>query len=178
MIRRNSHFFMPLSKINFMPHCFLSQLKAALNEAQKNASLLAEYHELYELQRRRLESQVFMLTEERELWSTAAYSLAMKVRVTNLSVCWQSTTSCMSYRDSLIFVPWLNSTNMPLLIVSPCEKDTANSKSSDKSAHLRRLTRSSLFTCITYGTRGSFIQRVTSLTLLRGWAWISPYARH
>ena len=55
------------------------QLKAALNEAQKNASLLAEYHELYELQRRRLESQVFMLTEERELWSTAAYSLAMKV---------------------------------------------------------------------------------------------------
>ena len=111
MIRRNSHFFMPLSKINFMPHCFLSQLKAALNEAQKNASLLAEYHELYELQRRRLESQVFMLTEERELWSTAAYSLAMKVRVTTLSVCWQSTTSCMSYRDSLIFVPWLNSSN-------------------------------------------------------------------
>lgn len=62
------------------------QLKAALNEAQKNASLLAEYHELYELQRRRLESQVFMLTEERELWSTAAYSLAMKVRYTHLSI--------------------------------------------------------------------------------------------
>ena len=55
------------------------QLKTALSDAQKNASLLAEYHELYELQRRRLESQVFMLTEEREIWSTASYSLAMKV---------------------------------------------------------------------------------------------------
>lgn len=55
------------------------QLKQALSEAQKNASLLAEYHELYELQRRRLESQVFMLTEEREIWSTASYCLAMKV---------------------------------------------------------------------------------------------------
>lgn len=58
---------------------FVLQLKSALMEAQKNASLLSEYHELYELQRRRLESQVFMLTEEREIWSTAAYCLAMKV---------------------------------------------------------------------------------------------------
>lgn len=57
----------------------LNQLKTALSEAQKNASLLAEYHELYELQRRRLESQVFRLTEEREIWSTASYCLAMKV---------------------------------------------------------------------------------------------------
>ncbi|XP_071115667.1 axonemal dynein light chain domain-containing protein 1-like [Haliotis cracherodii] len=54
-------------------------LKTALGDAQKNASLLAEYHDLYELQRRRLERQVFMLSDERELWSTAAYSLALKV---------------------------------------------------------------------------------------------------
>ncbi|XP_012942468.1 axonemal dynein light chain domain-containing protein 1 isoform X2 [Aplysia californica] len=54
-------------------------LRSALAESQKNASLLAEYHDLYELQRRRLERQVFMLSEEREIWSTAAYSLALKV---------------------------------------------------------------------------------------------------
>lgn len=54
-------------------------LKTALSEAQKNASLLAEYHDLYELQRKRLETSVHLLTEERELWSNAAYSLALKV---------------------------------------------------------------------------------------------------
>merc|ERR1719320_2074093 len=54
-------------------------LRQALAEAQKNAALLSEYHELYELQRRRLEHQVFVLSEEREIWSTAAYSLALKV---------------------------------------------------------------------------------------------------
>ena len=58
---------------------YLQQLKHALSEAQKNASLLAEYHELYELQRQRLESQVVRLTDEREIWSTASYCLAMKV---------------------------------------------------------------------------------------------------
>lgn len=54
-------------------------LKEALSDAQKNASLLTEYHALYELQRKRLEKQVVMLTDEKELWSTAAYSLALKV---------------------------------------------------------------------------------------------------
>ncbi|XP_078323462.1 axonemal dynein light chain domain-containing protein 1-like isoform X4 [Crassostrea virginica] len=54
-------------------------LRTALSEAQKNASLLAEYHDLYELQRKRLETSVHLLTEERELWSNAAYSLALKV---------------------------------------------------------------------------------------------------
>ncbi|KAK6195039.1 hypothetical protein SNE40_000555 [Patella caerulea] len=54
-------------------------LKFALSEAQKNSSLLSEYHDLYELQRQRLEHQVVTLTSERELWSSAAYSLAMKV---------------------------------------------------------------------------------------------------
>uniref|UniRef100_A0A8C4SXC1 Uncharacterized protein n=1 Tax=Erpetoichthys calabaricus TaxID=27687 RepID=A0A8C4SXC1_ERPCA len=41
-------------------------------------SLVAEYHELYELQRRRLEAQVSRLTEERDLWSRVTYSLALK----------------------------------------------------------------------------------------------------
>ena len=35
-----------------------NELNAALKESEKNASLLAEYHELYELQRRRLENQI------------------------------------------------------------------------------------------------------------------------
>ena len=51
----------------------------ALSESQKNAGLLEEYHDLYELQRTRLEKQSIMLTEEREVWGTAAYSLALKV---------------------------------------------------------------------------------------------------
>nr|XP_006825300.1 PREDICTED: axonemal dynein light chain domain-containing protein 1-like [Saccoglossus kowalevskii] len=58
-------------------------LKAALAESEKNAGLLTEYHELYELQRKRLETQVSSLTEERELWSHAAYSLALKVTDAN-----------------------------------------------------------------------------------------------
>ncbi|XP_077986638.1 axonemal dynein light chain domain-containing protein 1-like isoform X2 [Glandiceps talaboti] len=58
-------------------------LKSALRESEKNASLLAEYHELYELQRKRLEHQVSSLKEERELWSHASYSLALKVTDAN-----------------------------------------------------------------------------------------------
>ena len=62
-------------------YVFILQLKEALSDAQKNASLLTEYHALYELQRKRLEKQVVMLTDEKELWSTAAYSLALKVKM-------------------------------------------------------------------------------------------------
>ena len=36
------------------------ELKEALIESERNANLLAEYHELYELQRRRLEFQICM----------------------------------------------------------------------------------------------------------------------
>lgn len=69
---KSNKFHFNLKSIHF-------QLKTALSEAQKNASLLAEYHDLYELQRKRLETSVHLLTEERELWSNAAYSLALKV---------------------------------------------------------------------------------------------------
>ena len=46
--------------------------------------LLSEYHELYELQRARLEAQVIALSREKELWSGAAYNLALKVKNTAL----------------------------------------------------------------------------------------------
>ncbi|XP_039623737.1 axonemal dynein light chain domain-containing protein 1 isoform X1 [Polypterus senegalus] len=55
------------------------EMAVALKEAKRNADLVAEYHELYELQRRRLEAQVSRLTEERDLWSRVTYSLALKV---------------------------------------------------------------------------------------------------
>lgn len=42
-------------------------------------SLLAEYHALYELQRKRLEDQVSSLTTEKELWQQASYDLAHRV---------------------------------------------------------------------------------------------------
>jgi len=55
------------------------ELTSALKESEKNASLLAEYHDLYELQRRRLDRQIGKLIEERDLWSGCAYMLSTKV---------------------------------------------------------------------------------------------------
>ncbi|KAM4642141.1 axonemal dynein light chain domain-containing protein 1 [Discoglossus pictus] len=55
------------------------ELAKALKEAKKNANLLQEYRELYELQRCRLETQLEHLTEEKDLWSSATYRLARKV---------------------------------------------------------------------------------------------------
>ena len=54
-------------------------LSKALNESEKNAGLLAEYHELYELQRRRLEGVTLKISSEKELWQQTAYDLALKV---------------------------------------------------------------------------------------------------
>ena len=42
-------------------------------------SMVGEYHNLYEMQRRRLESQVDRLTDEKDLWSKVTYNLALKV---------------------------------------------------------------------------------------------------
>ncbi|XP_069646827.1 axonemal dynein light chain domain-containing protein 1 [Haliaeetus albicilla] len=55
------------------------ELAAAMQEAKANANLLEEYRELYELQRRRLEEQVLLLAQERDIWSSAAYDLALKI---------------------------------------------------------------------------------------------------
>ncbi|XP_077133784.1 axonemal dynein light chain domain-containing protein 1 [Ranitomeya variabilis] len=56
-----------------------AELAKALNNAKKNANLLEEYRELYELQRCRLEKQLVHLTEERDIWNSATYRLARKV---------------------------------------------------------------------------------------------------
>ena len=79
-----------IQMINHYSSCvdYFGQLKAALNESRKNASLLAEYHALYELQRKRLEKQASMMAGEKEIWSSAAYSLALKVgSLFNLNFC-------------------------------------------------------------------------------------------
>ncbi|KFV41520.1 Axonemal dynein light chain domain-containing protein 1, partial [Tyto alba] len=55
------------------------ELAAGMQEAKENANLLEEYQELYELQRRRLEEQVLLLAQERDVWSSAAYDLALKI---------------------------------------------------------------------------------------------------
>ena len=52
-------------------------------EAQKNASMLNEYHAIYELQRKRLEKSIETLTDERELWIRASYSVALKITEEN-----------------------------------------------------------------------------------------------
>ncbi|NXX48973.1 AXDN1 protein, partial [Tricholaema leucomelas] len=55
------------------------KLSAALQEDEVNANLLEEFRELYELQRRRLEDQVLLVAQERDLWSSAAYDLALQI---------------------------------------------------------------------------------------------------
>uniref|UniRef100_F6Q7B5 Axonemal dynein light chain domain-containing protein 1 n=1 Tax=Ciona intestinalis TaxID=7719 RepID=F6Q7B5_CIOIN len=60
-----------------------ADLAQALKESQTNASLVDEYHDLYELQRHRLEANVSTLTEERDMWSNVAYSLSLKIMTIN-----------------------------------------------------------------------------------------------
>ncbi|XP_044884877.1 axonemal dynein light chain domain-containing protein 1 isoform X6 [Mauremys mutica] len=55
------------------------ELADAVRDAELNANLVGEYRELYELQRARLETQLLQLTQEKEIWSSATYDLAMKV---------------------------------------------------------------------------------------------------
>lgn len=42
-------------------------------------SVVQGYHELYELQRGRLEAQLLQMTEERDCWSQLTFCLALKV---------------------------------------------------------------------------------------------------
>ncbi|KAL2089660.1 hypothetical protein ACEWY4_014348 [Coilia grayii] len=63
------------------------ELSKALDQSQRNSDMVGEYHDLYEMQRRRLERQVLRLTDERDLWSRVTYSLALKViRLNNLQL--------------------------------------------------------------------------------------------
>ena len=54
-----------------------------MEEAQKNAMLLNEYHEIYELQRKRLEKALEEIAEEREMWIKTAYNIALKITEEN-----------------------------------------------------------------------------------------------
>ncbi|KAG7250438.1 hypothetical protein CRUP_027361, partial [Coryphaenoides rupestris] len=54
------------------------ELAEALDQASENAGLLQEYHELYGLQRRRLQSQMDTLAGERDLWRKDTFRLAAK----------------------------------------------------------------------------------------------------
>ncbi|KAM6264775.1 LOW QUALITY PROTEIN: axonemal dynein light chain domain-containing protein 1 [Spheniscus humboldti] len=54
------------------------ELATAMQEAKVKANLLEEYRELHKLQRRQLEEQVLLLAQERDVWSSAAYDLALK----------------------------------------------------------------------------------------------------
>ncbi|KAM4629858.1 axonemal dynein light chain domain-containing protein 1 [Polymixia lowei] len=54
-------------------------LAKTLDQTQKTADLVQKYHDLYEMQRQRLEGHVTQLTEERDVWINGAYSLAVKV---------------------------------------------------------------------------------------------------
>uniref|UniRef100_A0A803TEI6 Axonemal dynein light chain domain containing 1 n=1 Tax=Anolis carolinensis TaxID=28377 RepID=A0A803TEI6_ANOCA len=71
------------------------ELSKAILDSEMNANFLDEYRQLYELQRRRLEAQIQQLTHEKELWSSAAYDLALK-DTTDLSTLQQLT---LEYRE-------------------------------------------------------------------------------
>uniref|UniRef100_A0A673CG03 Axonemal dynein light chain domain containing 1 n=1 Tax=Sphaeramia orbicularis TaxID=375764 RepID=A0A673CG03_9TELE len=55
------------------------QLEEALSHTHNNSDVVQGYHELYELQRSRLEAQLLQMTEDRDCWSQLTYSLALKV---------------------------------------------------------------------------------------------------
>ena len=58
---------------------YQKDLHEAVKEAQNNALMLQDYHELYNLQRARLEKAVETLTKEREEWIRVSYCIAYKV---------------------------------------------------------------------------------------------------
>ncbi|KAG8003143.1 Axonemal dynein light chain domain-containing protein 1 [Nibea albiflora] len=55
------------------------QLAGALEQTYTNTDVVQGYHELYELQRSRLEAQLLQMTKERDYWSQVTFCLAFKV---------------------------------------------------------------------------------------------------
>ncbi|XP_072504622.1 axonemal dynein light chain domain-containing protein 1 isoform X2 [Notamacropus eugenii] len=55
------------------------ELRVALSNAEKNARIVEQYHDLYTSQRVRMEADIKQLTSERDIWSSATYDLALKV---------------------------------------------------------------------------------------------------
>ncbi|KAK7825280.1 hypothetical protein U0070_009769 [Myodes glareolus] len=53
-------------------------LAEAILEAEKNAKIVEDYHDLYTLQRGRMENDIKLLMSERDIWSSATYELALK----------------------------------------------------------------------------------------------------
>ncbi|CAO2637332.1 Axonemal dynein light chain domain-containing protein 1 [Lemmus lemmus] len=53
-------------------------LAKAILEAEKNAKIVEDYHDLYTLQRGRMENDIKLLMSERDIWSSATYELALK----------------------------------------------------------------------------------------------------
>ncbi|KAM6962492.1 axonemal dynein light chain domain-containing protein 1 [Aplochiton taeniatus] len=63
------------------------ELARALEQSQRDSDTVLEYHNLYEMQRARLETQVAQLTDERDRWSKVTYNLALKViKIHNLQL--------------------------------------------------------------------------------------------
>ncbi|XP_042530570.1 axonemal dynein light chain domain-containing protein 1, partial [Dipodomys spectabilis] len=59
------------------------ELEQAILDAEKNAKIVEEYHDLYSLQRGRMENDIKQLMDERDIWSSATYELALKVIIRN-----------------------------------------------------------------------------------------------
>ncbi|XP_039456633.1 axonemal dynein light chain domain-containing protein 1 isoform X3 [Oreochromis aureus] len=55
------------------------QLAEALKQTHTDSNVVQAYHELYELQRARLEAQLIHMTEDRDCWSQFTLCLALKV---------------------------------------------------------------------------------------------------
>ncbi|KFO85325.1 Axonemal dynein light chain domain-containing protein 1, partial [Buceros rhinoceros silvestris] len=55
------------------------ELSAAVQEEKANADRWEEYQEWYKLQKKRLEEQVLVIAQERDVWSSAVSDLALKI---------------------------------------------------------------------------------------------------
>ncbi|XP_035504357.2 axonemal dynein light chain domain-containing protein 1 isoform X2 [Scophthalmus maximus] len=55
------------------------KLAEALDQTHTDSDVVQGYHELYELQRGRLEAQLLQMTEERDCWSQLTFCFALKV---------------------------------------------------------------------------------------------------
>uniref|UniRef100_A0A3Q3GTL8 Axonemal dynein light chain domain containing 1 n=1 Tax=Labrus bergylta TaxID=56723 RepID=A0A3Q3GTL8_9LABR len=95
------------------------QLAGALDQTNTSADMVQGYHELYELQRCRLEGQLLQMTEERDNWSQLTFCLALKVisvkklqlisqlHITEQS--WSKTAEhCILYLSSKVTVQFLH----------------------------------------------------------------------
>ncbi|XP_006887831.1 PREDICTED: axonemal dynein light chain domain-containing protein 1-like [Elephantulus edwardii] len=91
-------------------------LAQALLDAERNAKIVEEYHDLYTLQRGRMESDVKQLMTERDIWSSATYDLALKVIVRNKII--------LAKRIYLNEKAWTKYTKHFIILIST--KDTAD----------------------------------------------------